>query len=126
MKVRNGFVSNSSSSSFIISTNADTPKLTLTISLDSIISTICTTKEQVDKFFLEEYGSRGDTIETLLGYEDNYIVGNYMKCLEAINNGKKVCFGDVSSEDYESISSFIYSNGFDGTPENFDIIQEPQ
>ena len=72
MKIRSGFVSNSSSSSFVIAVDADKMNLLLvddgldiTVDFDKI-GTACRTVQQLDQWFTEDYGEvpeDGDSLE---------------------------------------------------------------
>jgi hypothetical protein len=120
MKIRSGFVSNSSSSSFIISSKNDKLTLTLTLQISEIVDKVIANKEELDEYFLYEYGYN-QTLEELL--EEEYYKEKYNVCMNALKEGGKLYFGDVSNEDYDSIGSFIYQNGFNGE-KNFEVIQD--
>jgi hypothetical protein len=56
MKKRIGFVSNSSSSSFILSSEKDkNTKISLEIDLSNLTDNIIKTKEELDEYFLDEF-----------------------------------------------------------------------
>jgi hypothetical protein len=55
MKIRKGFVSNSSSSSFIISGNIEQDKMVVSLDL-SKFGTLIKTKEQLKEYYIKEWG----------------------------------------------------------------------
>jgi hypothetical protein len=120
-KIRMGLVSNSSSSSFIIATDSNKPELVLSISIEDIVDRIIKNKDELDEWFLDQYGF--DTVKEMLEEEPDYCGKTYKKCITSLNLGKRIMIGCVSNEDDEPMSNFIYSNGFNGNV-NFDIIRE--
>lgn len=95
MKIRNGFVSNSSSSSFIVAVKKDSGPLTLKINIEDecdVISTI----EELEKSEHFRYCDEEEKAEN----ED------YKKCIKAINAGKVLKFFTASNEDYTPLSGF--------------------
>lgn len=102
MKIRTGFVSNSSSSSFILPYNKD---LTVSITVDELIEIINNadessvderlhTVEDVNEYFIEQYGYRDQTIEDIL--EEEYYQEKYDDLIEIINRGQSVLVGNIS------------------------------
>jgi len=89
MKIRNGFVSNSSSSSFIVALKKGAKaEATVTINID-----------------FSNYGERIETIEQLKDYIDCHygsvseVLDLFMKMEKAINDGKVIIAGSFSDED---------------------------
>jgi len=115
MKVRIGFVSNSSSSSFILPFNKDeefTIKLTvddlkeaINQSEDSRVYAIVTTENGLKEYLVEEYGSRNQSFDDLTK-EDGWVLGKYRELMEILDKGKCVMFGSIDQND-QSIQSLI-------------------
>lgn len=114
MKIREGFVSNSSSSSFIVASNKE-PKVFVEINLADISEKIYT-KEQLDDYFVHYFYFylEENNIENIITDPD-FEIEIYQKCLEEVNKGNIVYIGDVSSFDI-GIGSYIYDHGLSESP----------
>ncbi len=105
MKVRNGFVSNSSSSSFIVSAKDSKDfngeaKIIIPVNLKEH-GEILKTKKQVEDYFCEQHGV--DSIEEFITEtkgESDWGTGydSYTKAIKAIENGEVVCAGGFCDE----------------------------
>jgi len=117
MKIRSGFVSNSSSSSFIVAVkDKNNAKIRLTIEVDlskyahryggpAIISTV----EQLYKLFKEDYDY--DAAETDQRKNDEFWEERYKKAKAAIERGKVVLFGRFSDQEGDAVEALLCENG---------------
>lgn len=129
MKVRTGFVSNSSSSSYIVAADRDNTTFTIKIDLAHLSDGIISTFGDLDAYMLDRHGYYDgcDTIEDLLKNEP-YLRETYNKCKAQLVLGKKVYFGSLTNEGYgEGIEEYLYNNGFYShrkDNDNIEIIEE--
>ena len=114
MKLRQAFVSNSSSSSFILATDPKNAKkkIRITIECDAheLIDKTITNKKELEEWYLEEYGY--DTLEEM--FEDSYGREEYNQALKQLEMGKVILIGDCSNESYEIVSRVVFDNGLEG------------
>lgn len=113
MKIRQGFVSNSSSSSFMIALDANAEpiiKLQIEVNLTSCWNSkkISDLKE-LDEYFWQEY--HFDNKSDRIRFDNKWLANQYDEAKAAIEKGKKIYIGEVSSEDDNAVSNFIYENG---------------
>ena len=106
MKVRQGFVSNSSSSSFVVAVDGE-PKVNLEIDL-SELGYVCTTKEELDTAYVKVFGWRQQTLQQILEERDGE---EYRKALQAIQTGKTVVLGNISNDSGNELKSLVYYQG---------------
>jgi len=117
MKTRQGFVSNSSSSSFIIATDGkETVKMMVEVNLDNLSEYSIQTIEGLNEFFEYEHDAKFDENSN----EDSYYYTEYLACKKAIKNGKTIFAGSVGSEG-NCVEQFIYENGFEENELDADI-----
>lgn len=120
MKVRNGFVSNSSSSSFIVAVDGDKTKVTLTIEVDLadrlFDSKVCRTEEDLRRYFLDELCY----LEDELGDEEEG-PPKMRECLQALRDGKTLILGSFASDE-AGISAYLCEEGLPESP-GMDIIE---
>lgn len=103
MKTRIGFVSNSSTSSFVAAMRPDTPtkiKVEIEVDLMDYVYTIIRTKKELDEWFQEYHHIDPEIMMQyviLCSLEKDLFVEEYEKYLEQIENGKMVLIGGFSS-----------------------------
>jgi len=115
MKIRTGFVSNSSSSSFVISVDKtdEIPKASIEMSIDEISKTISTI-EELDHYFIEEHGSyhkKYTSVEELFteDYKD-YLREEYIKYKDELESGKMLFMGRCANDDDNPLSAAMYND----------------
>jgi hypothetical protein len=114
MKVRAGFVSNSSSSSFVVASNK--PPI-LTIRMELAYDLELSTKEELIEYYRNERDEEIQTEEDMLNSD---YADEYKEALEALADGKKIYIGRVSNEDYDDATGmYLYNKGH--LPGNSDI-----
>ncbi len=108
MKYREGFVSNSSSSSFILSIPKDCQpykhkiKVELEVELDRFKDWIINNEKELKRYF--EYNHYSNFMD----YE--YTRKRYNKMKEILDSGNKIFIGKLSSESDDEISRHLYFN----------------
>ena len=108
MKVRNGFVSNSSSSSFIvIADKGKELKASLKVDLSKMVDTVLRTQEDVCKYIVKKSWS-DESFSALI--KDKYIKKEYDEMMSYINDGKEVHVGSFCSDD-DPLSGYLYEYG---------------
>ena len=119
MKVRSGFVSNSSSSSFIVASDSDDLTATVKINLKSLIRRVFSTKEDVLKFYFHDYGY--ESMEEF--QEDTSTYKTYEAIIKAIESGKKVYQGLASSESDNGTEQFVLWGGLSSVIGGLEVIK---
>lgn len=117
MKIRTGFVSNSSSSSFIIATVKSRDELIMKMEIEAdlgkLIKDIVATKEELKEYFEDDLCYCPEDIES-----DE----TYKLCLKAIDEGKTIYFGEASDDTGDAVETLICHNGLKKI-DGVDIIQ---
>jgi hypothetical protein len=113
MKTRSGFVSNSSSSSFII-TCAVEPILKVEILLSEMADEVITNRKELDGYFKEWF----DTERELLNYKP------YLNCLAALERGETIYIGSASNAYSDGAEAYVYESGVSKGITNYKVIQD--
>jgi hypothetical protein len=107
MKTRQGFVSNSSSSSFVL-VSVPTRKTYISITREmEDIGTRIDTKVELDKYYLEFSGC-SDMDEVM---EDDWLGRQYRACVNALSQGNVVWLCEVCSDTGDAFQSALYNCG---------------
>jgi hypothetical protein len=110
MKRREGFVSNSSSSSFIlgVNKNVNNEDIKIEITIEECIDKRISTIEEVKTHFVEYYGWADCTWEDILEDSGEWMESRYAECVECIENGQDIIFGTASNEADSAADLAIY------------------
>ncbi len=122
MKIRNGFVSNSSSSSFLISAkDGEDPKIKIEIGLSQYVEdTLVTVKDVREYIKNQEFVDTDEEIDAEIESDNRY-----KKMLQAIDKGNVIYLGEVSDEMDDPISAMLCHNGLgEVSGGNFEVIQD--
>lgn len=116
MKIRTSFVSNSSSSSFILGTskkNRNKPiKVTIECDINDIIDDVIETEQQWAEYLFDEY-CYGESLTDQMG-EDKWLKERYEKGIAQLKAGNVLLVGSCSNEEDSAISQFIFDNKLKG------------
>ena len=109
MKIRAGFVSNSSSSSFIVASKSG-PKVELSLTIDlSKYGYIAKSMKELDACFLKQTHEKN--MEEVL--KDPCYAERYNQCKKAIEKGEIVTMGNFGSDSDDPLEQFLCENGID-------------
>jgi hypothetical protein len=112
MKVREMFVSNSSSSSFILPFKTENDEAVLKFSVKDVLEmfsrgglsdadTVLSTEEDVRAYIVGRYGWGGQTFETLMNdVSEPWVREKYNQIMSHINDGKSVVTGSMDNGEY--------------------------
>lgn len=107
MKKRSGFVTNSSSSSFIIGIKDNTQDNSMNTFLKEMFKNedvLGATKEELEAYFLYDYCYKSiDELKT----SSNYLGDIYDKCIDAINDNMKIIRMSVEYDSSNDIENMI-------------------
>lgn len=108
MKTRSGFVSNSSSTSFIVGIGDSTEvELHIKINLANY-GDVIETKERLDQYFQDSFWQYDE--------DEECWKEEYDKCLAIIESGKKLIIGTFSDDGGDDLSAFLCNRGIPETP----------
>jgi hypothetical protein len=120
MKKRTGFVSNSSSSSFIVACKPKKTTVKFTVEVDlSEYGTVLKNKKELLKYMLADCGFKSE--EEIL--TDEYQSEDYKKMLKELENGNHIIHGSFSNEGYGPLDMLLCYRGIkDLSNENVKVI----
>ena len=127
MKIRTDFVTNSSSSSFIVAITIDETHKNIIVALveateynDTDKGIKVSTINELNSYFIQKRGYDAETIDEILE-RDNYTKQQYDKTLVEINNGKIIIFKDI---DYNADALVQFIRILEKEDDNIIIIDE--
>ena len=128
MKIRDGFVSNSSSSSFILSFNkdADMSEIKINMSIENCITDKIKTIDEAKQFIKRQYliEDENSSFSSLMLEEGEYVQDLFKKICEALEDNKVVIIGDASSESYNPAEIAIYYGALSSLDDpNIEVIE---
>ncbi len=110
MKTRNGFVSNLSSSSFIVSFKGDKTKVLINIEIDlANYGKIISSKKELLNYYKNIYEYKSE--KRILSYERKYGWNHYKLMLDEIEKGNKIIIGSFSDSSEDNIERYLGSRG---------------
>lgn len=130
MKTRNGFVSNSSSSSFIV-VKEDFKKnkpiiadLNIRMDLSKLIEETISTEEEFKKYILDndcfmDDDFNKDDLDSLIEHSENFLIDKYRDWQKFIKEGKTICICSASSDSGDALEYLLYE--YDISDLNFKI-----
>ena len=108
MKTRIGFISNSSSTSFIVGVE-DNTEIELHIKVDlARYGDVIDTKEGLDEYFKDKYWQYDE--------DEKYWKEEYDECVAVLGLGKKLIIGDFSDDSGDDMSGFLCNHGIPESP----------
>lgn len=123
MKTRNGFISNSSSSSFIISSTLENFNITIPVKIDlSELGETIKTEEELNSLFYDIYGYSHKEDQNKKAAKEQK--EDYEKCLKDIKNGKTIYL--ISIDYHDSQLQNIFVNKITPLPKEIKFITEPE
>ena len=129
MKVRSGFVSNSSSSSFIVAVDKkSTTKITLTFEIDlknyADSNGIISTREELLGHLNHNWCIDFTDQRDIEGYGRMY--KKYLKACEELDKGKQIIFGMFSDEGSSGIETMLCMEGLEGKVDDNVVVIESE
>jgi len=105
MKMRHGFVSNSSSSSFIVASANDKVSITVEIDLRSLSRKVVTDVTDLDWYLIDRYS------ESEIDDPNSHAGRIKLKAIQALADGKKIYFGSIYNDSDDPVELMLYRKG---------------
>lgn len=118
MKTRTGFVSNSSSTSFLVASKKEADDIEITLTLNVKMNDLAETTIKNKKDLMSYYSDMGFESETDI-LKESYMIDDYKACLKALEAGKMIHVVVVSS-DGGPLEAAIYESDEQTLPESSD------
>ena len=117
MKIRQGFVSNSSSSSFIVALEGESGIISLTVKVDlsKLANKVITTIDDLDEYIMDEYSWNNSDLQATLN-DSVWLQETYDAARKAVEEGQRVIWGTVSNDGYEPLENYLYCDGIPESP----------